>query len=99
MTQTVGSRENVAASLFISSREAPFIPSTQVPLVRASVSSKFLSGCPCLCHQSLDSQAGFSLALMWRLPLWLWPHSLFTDIYVEAATALVQGLSVPPKGI
>lgn len=32
MTQTLGSRENVSASLFISSREAPFIPSTQVPL-------------------------------------------------------------------
>ena len=67
------SSENVAASSFIQSQRAPFTPSTRIPLSPSKLSSKWLFpiGCHCLCHQSFGSQAGFSLALMWKLLLWL----------------------------
>ena len=69
----MGAGKSAAASSFINSRGGPLYPPPMSHWSQANVSSKwpFLIGCHCLHHQSLGSQAGFSLALMWKLLLWL----------------------------
>ena len=89
-------------ALFLILRECLLYPPPVSHWHQESVSSKwrFLVSCHCLCHQSLGFQAGFSLALMWKLPSQLQgPTGSLLTFMQKQPLPRQQGLSVPPTPI
>lgn len=80
--------------------ERPSYPPPESHWSQASLSSEwqFPIGCYCLCHQSLGSQTGFSLALMWgKLALQLHSPTPYLPKFMwKQPPSWQRGLSAPP---